>query len=80
MYAKKINQHKWRPANLRTSQYHNYTGCTAGLTIRKQRDGHGAVRTFILDHITSTGTIAMIGSSAKQVLVCELAQNYRYAP
>ena len=41
-------------ANLRTAQYFNYTGCTAQVNIRKQANGFWAVRTCILDHITST--------------------------
>lgn len=53
-------QAKRPQANLRTAQYYNYTGCTSGVTIRKQADGSWAVRTCILEHITSTGAIAHV--------------------
>ena len=35
------------PAQVRCVQYHNYTGCTAQISIRKQRTGRWAVRTCI---------------------------------
>merc|ERR1719186_970482 len=51
-------QPKRKTSNTRTKQFHNFTGCTAGVTIRKQQDDRWAVRTCILDHVTSTGVIA----------------------
>ena len=43
---------------VRCVQYHNYTGCTAQISVRKQRCGRWAVRTCQLEHVTSTGIIA----------------------
>ena len=43
---------------MRCVQYHNYTGCTAQISVRKQRCGRWAVRTCQLEHVTSTGIIA----------------------
>ena len=45
-------------ADVRCVQYHNFTGCTAQILVRKQRCGRLAVRTCQLDHVTSTGIIA----------------------
>ena len=45
-------------AEVRCFKYHNYTGCTAQISVRKQRCGRWAVRTCQLEHVTSTGIIA----------------------